>query len=219
LIDGQVYVQEGHSLTEMIGADTVRETGVCPERIVDPATCEGALIGSVRAVYVGNASPDYNAGWSNEIRWKSLSVYGILERQKGGLLRSTTWAGYDTNGNSRDCDLSSPNPAQDTCQYRAAVGAKVSRVYLQDASYVKLRELALNWDMPGKMASALHLPARAMRLSLSGRNLKTWTKYRGGDPEFANFGGADALVQLQRNRELAPYPPSRQYWLSLQVDF
>nr|MDP9178916.1 SusC/RagA family TonB-linked outer membrane protein [Gemmatimonadota bacterium] len=45
LIDGQVYVQVGHSLTEMIGADTVRAAGVCPDRIVDPATCVGAAVG------------------------------------------------------------------------------------------------------------------------------------------------------------------------------
>jgi hypothetical protein len=61
--------------------------------------------------------------------------------------------------------------------------------------------------------------ARAARFTLSGRNLHWWTKYRGGDPEAENFFGGFALPQLQRNRELAAYPASRQLWATLHVEF
>jgi len=47
--------------------------------------------------------------------------------------------------------------------------------------------------------------------------MKTWTKYRGGDPEYTNFG--ETPEALQRNRELAPYPSSRSFWLTVQVGF
>jgi hypothetical protein len=52
---------------------------------------------------------------------------------------------------------------------------------------------------------------------VSGRNLKTWTKFRGGDPDYQNFGGTPDAVQ--RNRELAAYPASKQYFVNLQVRF
>jgi hypothetical protein len=59
--------------------------------------------------------------------------------------------------------------------------------------------------------------AKDARLSLSGRNLKTWTKFRGGDPDYSNFGGTPE--SLQRNRELASYPPSRSFWVTLAAGF
>ena len=59
--------------------------------------------------------------------------------------------------------------------------------------------------------------ARNARISLSGRNLKWWTDFRGGDPDFANFGGTPESVQ--RNRELAAYPASRHFWANVQVGF
>jgi len=52
---------------------------------------------------------------------------------------------------------------------------------------------------------------------LSGRNLKTWTKYPGWDPDYNNFGALPGGGQ--RNRELGPYPPSRSWWFSVSADF
>jgi hypothetical protein len=54
---------------------------------------------------------------------------------------------------------------------------------------------------------------------VSGRNIVWWTKYRGGDPEAENFFGGFDLYQLQRNRELAAFPASRSYWLTLKAEF
>jgi hypothetical protein len=45
--------------------------------------------------------------------------------------------------------------------------------------------------------------------------LKTWTRYRGLDPEVSNFSNAP----LNRMWDLAPYPPSRQFFVSLNATF
>jgi hypothetical protein len=52
-------------------------------------------------------------------------------------------------------------------------------------------------------------------LALSGRNLFTWTRYTGLDPE-VNFIGN---TQVQSRGEVTPYPPARSYFLSLDVNF
>ena len=57
--------------------------------------------------------------------------------------------------------------------------------------------------------------ARTASIELSGRNLVTWTKYGGIDPEVSNFGNAP----LNRLWDLAPYPPSRQFFFSLNATF
>jgi len=50
---------------------------------------------------------------------------------------------------------------------------------------------------------------------LSGRNLITWAKYPGLDPEASNFGNQN----INRGQDLAPYPPSRSFFFTLAVDF
>jgi hypothetical protein len=54
-----------------------------------------------------------------------------------------------------------------------------------------------------------------MRLELSGRNLVTWSKYAGVDPEVSNFGSQ----QISRFVDLAPFPPSRTFYATLAASF
>ena len=75
----------------------------------------------------------------------------------------------------------------------------------QDAGFVKLREASLTMTAPAPWAR--RLGASMLRLTLAGRNLATWTKYKGLDPELNeagqnNFTTADFLTQ----------PPVR-YWI------
>jgi hypothetical protein len=56
---------------------------------------------------------------------------------------------------------------------------------------------------------------QAARVSLSGRNLLTFTSYSGLDPEVSNFGNQP----IGRNYDVAPYPPSRSFWLSVDAGF
>ena len=61
---------------------------------------------------------------------------------------------------------------------------------VEDGGYVKLRELSVAYTFDGPwVARALGLTSLDVRVS--GRNLKTWTKYKGLDPE-TNLGGATA---------------------------
>lgn len=84
--------------------------------------------------------------------------------------------------------------------------------YIEDASYVKLREIALTWDVPASFASRLGM-TRGISLTLAGRNLHTWTNYTGLDPEInfttANFTQAEFLSQ----------PPVKRYIARLNINF
>jgi hypothetical protein len=54
-----------------------------------------------------------------------------------------------------------------------------------------------------------------LRVELSARNLKTWTKYTGYDPEVSNFSNQN----VGRFQDVTPYPPSRSIFLSLVANF
>ncbi len=198
LTQGQVWLRPGHSATEIMGNDTLPQS---PRRIVP--------------VSMGDGAPRWVAGWSNEVRWRRITGYVLLDRQSGGLLWSGTWRIYDAQQNSRDYDDLTPAGLKAGDVRNAAVNA-VTRIYTQDATSTKLREVSVAWELPRGIASRL-AGARSAQIQLSGRNLKWWTKFRGGDPEAENFGGGFGTA-LQRNRELTPYPSSRTYWLAVTVN-
>ncbi len=214
---GAVRISEGRSASQLIGNDTVAVAGVCPSHAVDPSACANAKVGDIIAVYIGRGNPDFIAGIANDLRWRGFGLYALLERQRGGMIRSNTWGAFDGRQNSPDYDAPSPDPNKTLGRYRRDLSSRVTRIYYQDASYWKLREVSLSYEVPRQAAQKLLRGADAARLSFSGRNLKTWTRYRGTDPDFENFGALPRGVQ--RNRELGPYPPSRSYWLGFELTF
>ncbi|MFO0095679.1 MAG: hypothetical protein ACK54K_15395, partial [Gemmatimonadaceae bacterium] len=199
---GAVRIEQGKSATQLIGNDTLPQAG---GRVVVP-------------VVMGDGNPLWTAGWGNEVRFKSLSLYALLDQQKGGMLANGTWRHYDLGQNSRDYD-EVDEFGRKVGDVRRTSSLQVTRIYYQNTSYVKLREVTLTWELPQKWATAVWTGASGAKLSLSGRNLYWWTKFRGGDPEAQNFGGGGAPDAVQRNRELAAYPASRSYWLNFSVDF
>ena len=69
--------------------------------------------------------------------------------------------------------------------------------FYQDGDFVKLREMSVRWSMPTRVASLVK--ARNADLIFSGRNLGTWSKYRGIDPEndYTATGGGDVPSDFQ----------------------
>jgi TonB-dependent starch-binding outer membrane protein SusC len=70
--------------------------------------------------------------------------------------------------------------------------------YVEDASFVKLREVSLTLLAPNDWAR--RVGGTNLSLTLAGRNLATWTDYKGFDPELnwngtSNFSTADFLTQ------------------------
>ena len=190
-------MQPGHSATRLMGTDSVP--------------------GPNSVVYLGDGAPRWTGGLSNELRVGGLSLYFLLDHQEGGRLFSGTWSRYDQSRNSRDYDLLAPD-GRKLGDFRLDAAAKVARIYNQDVTYTKLREVTLAWNVPAGIASRLGA-SRGARVQVSGRNLLTWTGYRGGDPEAENFFGGFDLQPLQHNRELAAYPASRQFWLTFLLEY
>ena len=86
-------------------------------------------------------------------------------------------------------------------------------MYIQNGSYVKVREITLNYQAPDSWAQKVK--AKSLRMNLSGRNLFMFTDYWGFDPEFNNFGNQN----FNRFIDLAPYPSSRQFFFSVDLGF
>jgi hypothetical protein len=84
--------------------------------------------------------------------------------------------------------------------------------FIQKGDFTKLREISATYTLPTSVSGRMGMASAA--LTLAGRNLKTWTKYKGFDPEVnylqnSNFNVIDFLTQV----------PFRQYVARLEVTF
>jgi TonB-linked SusC/RagA family outer membrane protein len=59
--------------------------------------------------------------------------------------------------------------------------ADISDRFLQDASFIRLRNLSVGYDVPPKFLEKTFLTG--VRFRVQGENILTWTKWRGFDPE------------------------------------
>ena len=99
----------------------------------------------------------------------------------------------------------------------AIVGAVSSSAYvsdlINDASYTKLREISLSYNLPGSFAS--RLGAARASVSIAGRNLHTWTNYKGLEPEASFQGGTRGFGQWEQDVT----PQLRSFIGSLRLNF
>src|SRR5690606_34413056 len=96
--------------------------------------------------------------------------------------------------------------------YNGLVG---SDYFVEDGSYVKLREISLGYSLTPELMQRLSLDrvARGAKLSLIGRNLYTWTSYSGFDPEVTS--GNDFNFKIDGFR----YPQFRTITAQVELSF
>jgi TonB-linked SusC/RagA family outer membrane protein len=161
---------------------------------------------------LGDANPDFQMSFSNDIDFHSFTLGFLFDWKKGGDIINLTEFLYDITANSKDYLTAPGGGAQRINRF----GAGFTEPYVQDGSYLKLREVNLSYNLPDRFTSSLFGGGvRFARLSLTGRNLLRITPYRGLDPEVSNFAN-QAIV---RNIDVAPFPPSRSFFFSIDLGF
>jgi outer membrane receptor protein involved in Fe transport len=154
----------------------------------------------------GDANPDFVATLSSDLSIKRFSFGFTWEWKHRGDAINLTQLLYDAFGNSAD-----QVPAGNA-RITAWAGGQ-TKVYIQDAGYLKLREVSVGYDLPPEIPQ--HFGMRTARISFSGRNLLRFTPYVGLDPEVSNFGNQ----AIARNIDVAPFPPSRSFFFSIDLGF
>ena len=214
---GGFQIEEGKSPTQIVGRDTVVAND--PRCVVDGPCEPGTPVGERIVTGIGEANPDFRMGFSNDFRLGNFNLYSLWDWQHGGdVVNLTAWL-FDLSRTSDDFN----DPCVDNCVDGETLGeqrlrlypGRTSTIWVEDGSFVKLRELTLTYEVPAETASRLWGGVEGMRVSVSGRNLLRFTSYTGLDPEVSNFGSQ----AIARNIDVAPYPPSRSFWLSVDLTF
>ena len=181
-------------------------------------TRDGHPFGTGVLEYVGTVQPDWTGGWSNELTFRGVSLGVLFDFRQGGKVVSytnkigeysgqlaSTLRGREADWNNPgivvdgiDVETGQPNTVNLTSEeYFQGNGLfDVAEGFIYDASYVKLREMRLGFDLPSRWVGRLN--AQSINLSITGRNLFTWTDVPNVDPEFAyssgNFQGIEYAI-------------------------
>ena len=144
---------------------------------------------------IGNVNPDYNWGLANNFRFGSFNLYALFDGQHGGNVYNFTKQWMTQDKRMGDADMSNV-PLAERVPLTVFTGSlynglNASDFFVEDGSYVKLRELSVSYTLgPDAMRIAgINKFANGVKVALIGRNLKTWTKYTGFDPDVT--GGGD----------------------------
>jgi hypothetical protein len=135
--------------------------------------------GSFEPVVLGSSLPNREASllsaWTLS---RGVTLSGLLDYRGGQKLANLNEA-YRCiyYGN---CRAASDRTASLADQAQADVGFITNAPYVEGASFAKLREVSLRWAVPPRLAKWLGGHAA---VTIAGRNLATWTRYRGLDPE------------------------------------
>jgi TonB-dependent starch-binding outer membrane protein SusC len=161
---------------------------------------------------VGDANPDFQMSFSNDIDFHRFTLGFLFDWKFGGDLINLTEFLYDINQLSKDFVTGDSLGFKRINQWNSGI----TQPYVQNGSYLKLREVNLSYNLPDAVTSRLFgRGIRYTRLSLTGRNLLRITPYRGLDPEVSNFSNQ----AITRNIDVAPFPPSRSFFFSIDLGF
>lgn len=184
-----------------------REKGVQNGAYYTPQRdAQGQPTGSNVNGIIGNPNPDWTGSFTSDFRYKNLGFSFLLDAVQGvdvfnADFRTRQGVGI---GEVMEQELKGELP-------RGYVFANylIEEWRVDNGSFVKLREVALTYDLPsiGKLNN--------WRVSLIGRNLVSFDNYRGYDPE-TNAGGNSDLF---RGTDFGNVPIPKTFRLQLNASF
>ncbi|WP_324676371.1 SusC/RagA family TonB-linked outer membrane protein [Hymenobacter sp. GOD-10R] len=170
----------------------------------------------------GNAQPKFQMSFQNTFTlFKNLELSFLLAWKKDSYNSNLTYAQTDVYGTSKDWSEPSGQTGDagtelNKGEYRQLRGTASSSVFIENSSYVRLREASIYYSLPVNLRTSLFKDyVRNIRVGVSGNNLLTFTNYSGYDPEVSNFGQTSTAAQV----DLLPYPATRRVFFHLNLDF
>jgi TonB-linked SusC/RagA family outer membrane protein len=170
-------------------------------------------------VKIGDGSPKFAWSMIHDVTWRDVSVHLLVDGIVGGQIYDFTkqWMFQDLRHADEDGTRFTGADRIALSFFSAGMynGNNSNSYFVEGGTYAKLRELSVNYTLPGSLLEASHLNtiASQVKLALIGRNLKTWTKYSGADPE--TLGGDDFNYRIDGFR----YPSLRQFSAQITITY
>jgi TonB-linked SusC/RagA family outer membrane protein len=174
------------------------------------------IITQADRIVVSN-QPDFSYGLTNTFSYKGFDLAVFFQGTQGGTLYNANRASLElatgyTNGSANLVDRWTPTNTN--TGVKAAFqdpAVTISDRFIEDASYLRLRNLTLGYTLPTTWLNPLHV--KSLRLYVSAQNLLTWTRYTGFDPE-ASLNGQSLI---NKGVDSGVYPNSKTFLGGLAI--
>jgi len=232
--DGGVFAILGEEYPQIKGSSYDRDPN--GNIIIDPST-GNPIIGDLKNL--GKTTPDYVIGLISSFKYKGFTLSTTMDYRTGHVYYSQIADSMEFTGRSLESvssnrqDFVVPNSVYETSPGSgvyventniAITGGRqsywtdhynnIKENYVQDATAVKMRELALNYNLPSSLID--NTPVSKISVGFVARNLFTWlpTQNRFSDPEFNNStGNAIGIGGYFQS------PPTKTFGLNINVEF
>lgn len=163
-------------------------------------------------VVLGSIQPDFTYGFSTTLRYKDWSIFAAFQGSQGNEIYNSLRQRLETASTSYNVSTallnrwSETNPSTTIAKPYASNNYTnyLDSRYVEDASYLRLKNVTLSYVLPIRFNKA---PSTRIRAFVSGQNLLTVTGYKGYDPEVAS--GIDS----------GAYPTARTYSLGVNISY
>ncbi|MFO7893471.1 MAG: SusC/RagA family TonB-linked outer membrane protein [Longimicrobiales bacterium] len=164
------------------------------------------------ATYVGQPFPTAEMTASSTLDlWNMLQLSALVDYKSGHqIFNATMWDRCDA-GVCEERYIAGAS-LEDQARWVAYDEANTVAGFIEDADFVKLREVSLTMQVPETVRAMVG--ASDMRFTVAGNNLVTWTDYSGFEPE-VNGAGQDNYATF----DFRTLPPLRMWTLRLDVSF
>lgn len=192
---------------------------------VDPETGElmyrdvnnDGIISASDRTYIGDPNPDFTYGLTNTFKWNGLALSVLIQGSYGNdiynVSKMETQGMYDGKNQTTAVLNRWQVPGQITTVPKAGFDMKNSTYFLEDGSYLRVKDISLSYDIPRNIINKIHL-TRLMPY-ISATNLFTITGYKGMDPEVNQYGNSGAVQGI----DWGTYPMCRSFVFGLKVEF
>lgn len=193
--------------------------GVDPEtgNLIYRDVSDDGVISSNDRTYIGDPNPDFTFGLTNSFSWKGFSLSILLQGSVGNDIYNVSRMESEGMFNARNQSTGVLRrwqiPGQVTDVPRVGFNQQNSSYYVEDGSYLRVKDISLSYDVPRSVISKLHLTRLMPYVSFS--NLITWTNYTGRDPEVNQAGNSGGVQGI----DWGTYPLNRSFVMGLKVEF
>ena len=214
------YALNTHVLPQYAGVNPATGKAIWYDESGDLTYNPSSSFTDIYAPYgLPNSLPKSFGGFNNELNYGPVTISAFLQFDYGRVLynnmnrnlsrkgdaqfNSIKWY-YENRWQYEGHQTTVPRPYNNAAERGSARGDLASTRYLEDASYIRLKNINLTYNLNGDWLSKVY--AKNARISLQANNLHTWTKFTGYDPEY-------------NSQNTGLLPVMRSYFINLQLDF
>lgn len=207
---------EGRSLGGFYGyiSDGVNpETGELIYRDLN----DNGIIGPQDRTYIGDPNPDFTFGMTNTFSYKGFMLNVLIQGSYGNDVYNVSRMEMEGMYNAQNQAKSVLNrwrvPGQITKTPKAGFTQKNSSYYVEDGSYLKVRDITLAYDFSFSFLKKIGI--NKLQPYVTGSNLLTLTKYSGMDPEVNQYENSGVVQGI----DWGTYPHTKSFIFGVNIEF